>query len=145
MASNAALVSIHPTYVEKIVSGEKRFEFRRTWASAPVDLLVIYATSPVQRIVAIAEIGRVIRASKWRLWEIARERGPGISRSDLFTYLDGKPQAVALELVRNVSVQEAIDPRRVFGKQFSPPQSFRYLKREELDLLKPYVSDYAWA
>jgi predicted transcriptional regulator len=131
--------------VERILSGEKRFEFRRAWATVPVDLLVIYATSPIQRIVAIAEIGRVIRASKSRLWEIARERGPGISRSELFAYLDGKTQGIALELVRNVGVVKAIDPRRVFGRQFAPPQSFRYLRQDELDLLKPYVSDYAWA
>lgn len=109
MGSNAALISIHPTYVERIMSGEKRFEFRRAWARTPVDLLVIYATSPIQRIVAIAEVGRIIRASKSRLWEVARERGAGISRSELFAYLEGKLEGVALELVRNIKVDRALD------------------------------------
>lgn len=144
MQSNAALISIHPVYVDKILSGEKRFEFRRSWATAPVEFLVIYATAPVQRIVAIAKIGRTIRASKSRLWAVARESGPGITRDKLFTYLYGKDEGVALELVQRIIINEQIDPRKIFGKEFSPPQSFRYLKDKEMALLAKHLRNQSW-
>lgn len=144
MASNAALISIHPGYVEKIVSGEKRLEFRRGWAANPVDLLVIYATAPVQRIVAFAEVGRTIRASKTKLWELARDYGGGISRRKLFAYLEGKPEGVALELTRKLKLSVELDPRSIFGQGFVPPQSFRYLNQSELKILSKHIKGEIW-
>lgn len=135
IAANAALISIHPGYVEKIVSGEKRLEFRRSWAALPVDYLVIYATAPVKRIVAFAEIGQTHRGSKSSLWRLSQLEGGGISRRKLFAYLDGKKDAVALELKRNFRLVNEVDPLDVFGPAFRPPQSFRYLAREEWVLL----------
>lgn len=144
MRSKAALISIHPEYVDKIMSGEKRFEFRRNWATTPVEYLVIYATAPVQRIVAMAKVGRTIRASKSRLWEISREGGAGISRDKLFSYLNGKSEAVALELVSHIEIAEQPDPRTIFGKKFSPPQSFRYLTENELHRLMERIGGRSW-
>ena len=142
--ASSALISIHPTYVEKILSGEKRLEFRRGWASSSVDFLVIYATSPIQRIVAIAELGKVTRGSKTQLWKLARDKGGGISRRKLFAYLEGKKEGVALELLRKLRISDGINPRMVFGDEFHPPQSFRYLKRDELDLLCRHLENEIW-
>lgn len=145
MRSNTALISIHPEYVDKIMSGEKRFEFRRNWAATPVDYLVIYATAPVQRIVAMAKVGRTIRASKSRLWEVSREGGAGISREKLFAYLKGKSEAVALELISHIEIAGHPEPKDVFGKDFSPPQSFRYLTEGELRQLMERIRGMSWA
>jgi predicted transcriptional regulator len=143
-AANAALISIHPGYVEKIVSGEKRFEFRRGWAALPVDFLVIYATSPVQRIVAIVEVGRTIRGSRSSLWRLARDEGGGISRRKLFAYLAGKKEGVAIELIRRMKLGEALDPLVLFGEEFRPPQSFRYLNQDELKVLAKQLGGAQW-
>lgn len=144
MAANAALISIHPGYVQKIVSGEKRLEFRRGWAAIPVDLLVVYATAPVQQIVALVEVGQTIRASKTKLWELARDHGGGISRRKLFAYLEGKQEGIALELLRRLKFSKGVDPRSLFGQEFVPPQSFRYLKKEELNLLSKQIKGEIW-
>lgn len=143
-AANAALISIHPGYVEKIISGEKRLEFRRSWAATPVNYLAIYATSPVKRIVAFAEIGRTIKGSKTQLWELSRKEGGGISRRKLFAYLDGKKEAVALELKRKIKLDTEVDPFDIFGPDFRPPQSFRYLTNEEWLLLSQQAEEEAW-
>jgi predicted transcriptional regulator len=42
MQNKTALISIHPEYVSKILSGEKRLEFRRVWATRPLNMLLIY-------------------------------------------------------------------------------------------------------
>lgn len=142
--ANAALISIHPGYAEKIISGEKRLEFRRSWAVSPVDLLVIYATAPVQRVVALAEVGQVIRGSKTKLWELARDDGGGISRRKLFAYLDGKQNGIALQLLRRLKIGDGIDPHAIFGPGFRPPQSFRYLMPGEFEMLAKHIKGKIW-
>lgn len=144
MAGNAALISIHPNYAEKILSGEKRVEFRRSWAAKQVDFLVIYATSPVQRIVAVAQLGQVMRGTRTQLWELARNGGGGISRRKLFAYMEGKKQGVALELLQTINIVEGISPQTLFGNEFRPPQSFRYLKQGELTLLTRELGEAKW-
>ena len=131
MARNAVLISIHPGYVDKILAGEKRVEFRRCWTAKPADVLVIYATFPVQRIVAIANIEQVTVGTRSKLWELARESGGGISRSKLFSYLDGKTSAVAIEMAEVTPIVGGLDPKHLFGRGFKPPQSFRYLSARE--------------
>lgn len=139
MEGNAALISIHPGYVEKILSGEKRLEFRRSWAANQVDILVIYSTMPVQQIVAVAKIGHIFRGSKSRLWELARIKGGGISRRKLFGYMQGKKEGVALELLNVFRIDDGICPWSLFGDGFRPPQSFRYLSQNEITKLTNHL------
>lgn len=145
MGGRAALISIHPRYVDKIISGEKKLEFRRSWAVQPVDGLVIYATSPVQRIVALVEVEKVIFGSPNKLWSLSKDLGGGISRRDLFAYLDGKATAVAIELGTVTPFVDGLDPTRLFGQEFRAPQSFRYLKQEEHRKLCKLVGGCSWA
>lgn len=144
MEGNAALISIHPVYVEKILSGEKRLEFRRSWAANHVDFLVIYATSPVQRIVAVSQIGHVFRGSKSHLWELARVKGGGVSRRKLFEYMQGKKEGVALELLKVFKIDGGICPHSFLGEGFRPPQSFRYLSHNDFSNLINNVGWNAW-
>lgn len=144
MEGSAVLISIHPNYVEKILSGEKRLEFRRSWAASQVDYLVVYATSPVQQIVSVIQMGQVFRGSKSRLWELARSKGGGISRRKLFKYMEGKNEGVALELSRVLKIAEGINPRIFFGNEFHPPQSFRYLTQSEFAKLVKQLGGKKW-
>ena len=144
MGANVALISIHPKFAEKILSGEKRLEFRRIWAAQPVDVLVIYATSPVQRIVGLAWIEGVHQGSKTKLWELGKLHGGGISRRKLFAYLDGRKEAVALAIGKCHRLTEALDPRRLFNTNFKPPQSFRYLRSEEIQQLNDITGEASW-
>ena len=46
------LLSIKPEFVEKIFSGEKRFEYRKSiFKQQNIDTIVIYSTMPVGMIV----------------------------------------------------------------------------------------------
>ena len=54
------LISINPEHVAKILSGEKKFEYRTKAAKRDVDSLIIYETTPVKRVVAEAKIIEVI-------------------------------------------------------------------------------------
>jgi len=50
------LISINPEYVEKILSGEKKYEFRKINPKRKVDKLIIYETYPLMKVVAEAEV-----------------------------------------------------------------------------------------
>lgn len=125
------MISIHPEHIGKIIAGTKRLEFRRSWASQPVDRIIFYVTAPVGRIAAVAGVKRTLTGSRSFLWEMAKLLGGGISRRRLFCYLKGKRSAVALELCSVSEFPTGVEPHVLFGKGFRPPQSFRYLREAE--------------
>lgn len=131
-AVKPALISIQPRYVKKIFSGEKVLEFRRIWAAKPVDALVIYSSSPEQRIVAIACVGALHHGSPTKLWELARIKGGGVSRRELYAYFQGKRKGYAIELTGVLKAELEVDPKSLFVN-FKPPQSFQYLSAEDYE------------
>ncbi|WP_273693344.1 hypothetical protein [Shewanella vesiculosa] len=141
MADNFVLISIHPEHVVKILSGEKKLEFRRRWTTKKVVSLVIYETSPTQKIVAIANVKTIYRGTKSRLWELSKIKGGGISKARLFEYIGTRTEGVAIELSEIINLGNGLSPALIFGKGFHPPQSFRYIKENELKKLKIYIGE----
>jgi len=140
-AGRAILLSIKPKYSDLILSGEKRVEFRRAWASQEVKLIAVYASSPVQRIVALVEVEEVIWGLPTALWSHCAERGGALTRRELFDYFKGKKQGCAVLLGALRKLKTPLDPRSLV-KEFTPPQSFRYLTSTELEKLeKKTVAD----
>jgi predicted transcriptional regulator len=133
MPHKAALISIRPRFVEKILSGEKRLEFRRSWAAEPVDVLVIYSSSPVQRIVATANVVNLTEGTPTALWELSKVKRGGVPRQLIYDYFEGKKTGFAIEIADVLELEHPVNPKKVF-KDFVAPQSFRYL--EENDYVK---------
>lgn len=125
-----ALISIRPHFVDKILSGEKKLEFRRSWAAQPVDVLVIYSSAPIQRIVAMVNIVSVTKGSPTALWSLAKEKGGGVTRQLIYDYFAGKKTGFAIEMAEVLKFEHPIDPKKVF-KSFLAPQSFRYLDAKD--------------
>ena len=68
------LLSIKPEYAEKILNGEKKFEFRRVLPkNKEVDKVVIYATMPIGKIIGEFEIADFISESPIQLWQLTEE------------------------------------------------------------------------
>jgi predicted transcriptional regulator len=126
----AALISIRPCFVEKILTGEKQLEFRRSWAVEQVDVLVIYSSSPIQRIVATVKVLDVTQASPNALWELAKIRNGGVTRQLIRDYFSGKESGFAIGLVDVLEFSIPIDPKKIFT-DFRPPQSFCYLSNQD--------------
>ena len=139
MITHTALISIRPEHVAKILSGEKRVEFRRSWGAKPVSRLVIYSTAPEQRIVAIADIKEVFRGSPSRLWIYSRPHGPGITRTRLLAYLNGKKAAVAIQIDRVHALTQPVALDAVLPKGSRPPQSFHYLSEMQVAAVETLI------
>ncbi|TXH88899.1 MAG: ASCH domain-containing protein [Rhodoferax sp.] len=134
-AVNPVLISVHPFYAAEIAAGRKKVEFRRRWSSKPTDVLVVYATAPIKTIVAVAEISEVRRAGRAQLWEICKSFGGAITRARLREYMHDLDQGVALLLGRLNVPKSGISPQEAFGPGFVSPQSYRYLRADEVDSL----------
>ncbi len=128
--TKAVLLSVKPQFADQIMAGTKRVEFRRSWAKERVGLLVIYSSSPVQRVVGMVEVEGVVADSPAKLWKEFKPRGPGLSRKDLMEYFTGKHKAYGVLLGQTIAPEREIAPNSVF-KDFRAPQSFRYLSHAD--------------
>ncbi len=121
-----ALLSIRPPFASAILNGKKRYEFRRSIFSLPVEVVVIYATVPVQRIVAEFDVVRVISGKPETLWKRTRQFA-GIERRVFFEYFQGRQIGYAIEIGEVRRYERPYCPVEKLG--IKPPQSFVYLDR----------------
>lgn len=121
----SVLLSIKPEFAEKILAGEKRFEFRRVMPKQRVERVVVYASSPVCRLVGEFTVRRVVSASPEKLWRQTRNFA-GISRRYFDAYFEGRTEAHAFEVEDVLRYDQPIDPQSIY-RGFRPPQSFVYL------------------
>ncbi len=119
------LISINPEYVEKILSGEKKFEYRTRIAKQQVDTLIIYATKPIMKVVAEVEILGVIATSPEELWDLTKNQS-GITKSFFDEYFKDKQVAYAYKL-GEIKVYERPKSLLDFGLRMAP-QSLAYVK-----------------
>jgi len=125
MSMRQMLLSINPKHVENIMSGKKRFEFRKVRCKASVDRMIIYATAPKKMVVAEAEIEDVIEGEINAVWQQTKDFA-GITYDFFRDYYKDKKVAVAYKL-RNVEVYEQPKKLSDYGIEY-PPQSFVYVE-----------------
>ena len=120
------LLSIKPEFAEKIFSGEKRFEFRRVIFRSPsVEKVVVYASSPVQKVIGEFDIRRVLTLKKAELWKRTRKHS-GIGKSYFDEYFEDLTTGHAIEISSPVRYQKPLKLQSVCESN-RPPQSFFYL------------------
>lgn len=132
------LLSIRPTHVENILSGAKRFEFRRKmFTRRDVSTVMVYCTMPVGRLVAEFDIADILEDEPEQLW-IKTETHSGISKAYYDAYFDGRTKAYALAIGDLRIYETPVVPADVI-ENFTPPQSYRYVPRttavRQLELL----------
>jgi len=134
LAGQTIILSIKPKYAERIITGVKTVEFRRVWAAQYVQSIAIYASAPIQRIIGFATVSEVVLARPKKLWSYCTQHNAGLSRKELLSYFDGKEFGFAIVLGETKRFGTSIDPRKIV-KDFSPPQSFRYMTTSEMSKL----------
>ena len=115
------IISIKPKFVQKILGGEKKYEFRRRIYRQKVDKIYIYQTLPEQGIVAYFTPGEIIKDTPQNLWERFSEVS-GTTEDHLLSYLHDLNEAYAIE----------ITDLKIYDTPFIPddikaPQSYKYI------------------
>ena len=134
-SDNTILLSVKPRFADLIVQGSKRVELRRSIPARPVGTIVIYSSSPMQCIVALADIKEIIEVSPLKLWSVSQMNGGGLTKAELLNYFALKETGFALMLENVRTFKKPINPTKIF-ETFTAPQSFKYLSSKELQKLK---------
>ena len=123
------ILSINPEYVDKIITGKKRFEYRTKIPKKEVDKIIIYCTFPTMKILAEADIKKILALPPKELWERTKKRS-GISEEKYFEYFKGRDIAYAFALGK---INKFAQPKELsdFGCM-NPPQSFVYVNKKTL-------------
>jgi len=119
------LLSIKPEYAEKILSGEKKYEFRRTMFKNPtIKKVVIYASSPIQKVIGEFDIDCVLSLRLEELWNETHQHS-GIEKGFYDQYFEGKDVGHAIK-VKKVKRYKSSQDLKHYNIKY-PPQSFMYL------------------
>ena len=130
MKSKTIILSIHPCHIEKIFSGEKLYEYRK---SVPSDIqnIVVYATTPIKKIVAIIEVDKVLTDTPESIWKQTKKHS-GITKEFFMSYFKGKEKANAIRFktVRKLDIPKLLSCMEIQNA----PQSFVYIDDSRVNL-----------
>lgn len=134
-------LSIHPRFVDKILSGEKTIELRRRRPrSVAGDWIAIYATTPQRQLRGIARVTEVRVGGVRDMWPEARLQA-GVTKKEYESYFSNCERAVGIVLADPVSFAEPVSLERLreLWPNFQPPQGFRYLDQEQASFVNSFV------
>lgn len=124
--TKAVLLSIDPEWAEAILSGKKKWEYRREPPAIdpPYDLL-LYATSPIQKILGGGIVDHELRDDVEVIINKTINETPQ-KPDDIRGYFEDKTYASALEIVEPYWFPEP------FELDEHPPQNFKYVNKEDI-------------
>jgi predicted transcriptional regulator len=132
--SKILLISVKPEFAEKILSGTKTIELRKSSPNVAVgDLIIIYSTLPEKAIVGTCVVKAIIKKSPLQLWRSFSDK-MGIDRKRYFDYFKDCEAAVGIVLtgIDRLDKKVSLDSVRKVIPRFTPPQTFRYLNRSQV-------------
>lgn len=121
------LISIHPEYAEKILTGEKTYELRRRLPLEKPDRMVIYATAPVSAVIGTAEVSDMIDLPLTELWKRVG-KSAFVTLDEFHEYFRPQDRGKAFVL-RNPERFPSPIPITEYGLKRAP-QSWQYLPEE---------------
>ena len=124
------LMSIKPLYAEYIKSGQKTMELRRLAPHVqPGDILIIYESSPVQRITSYCDIDSITIANLDTLWQVAEKRAC-LTHNSFISYFANKKCGAGISLT-NVHTLKSPIRLNELDEKMRAPQSYRYISEEQ--------------
>ena len=115
---NRILLSIYPEFAEKILNGEKKWEFRKTAPEHGSGVFIMYATKPVGMIVGEFTSRSCYMGSPEEIWTLCGKKG-GIDKGRFFEYFKNSKGAYAHSIK---SYKKYDEPIALVGH---PPKSWR--------------------
>jgi predicted transcriptional regulator len=120
------LLSIKPGFAEKIFDGSKKFEYRRAiFKNADVKTILVYASSPTQKVIGEFEIEQILNRDLSALWEETKTHA-GIDEEYFYKYFGDKQQGYAIKIKKTKRYKTPLCLKEHY--RLSPPQSFLYIR-----------------
>ncbi|HFR4141666.1 ASCH domain-containing protein [Bacillus cereus] len=120
------LLSIKPEFVEEIILGNKRFEYRKNiFKRKDISSVVVYATKPYGKVVGEFEIEDIIIDNPDNIWKKTKNHS-GITKSYFNHYFAGRQKGVAIQIKEFKKYEEPLDLIDFDSNLKAAPQSFCY-------------------
>lgn len=121
------ILSIKPYYAEKILNGEKTYELRKSIFKVPnIKTVIIYASSPISRIIGEFEIESIIHEEISLLWKKTKDF-TAVDKSFFDEYFADKEKGYAIKIKKIKRYNKAYNIKEKYG--ISAPQSFTYIDK----------------
>ncbi|PLK44391.1 ASCH domain-containing protein [Emticicia sp. TH156] len=121
------LLSIKPEYANKIFAGTKKFEFRKAiFKNKNVTRIVVYASSPMQKVIGEFEIENILFNEPEDLWKRTEEFA-GITKDFFDLYFTNKKNGYAIKIKSITKYDKPLCLKDDLHIK-TPPQSFMYLR-----------------
>jgi len=121
------LLSIKPEYADKILNGQKKYEFRKViFKDKRVNKVIIYATMPVGKVIGEFEIEDILQDLPTSIWKETKEFS-GITHKFFSEYFNGRNKAFAIKVKNPFKYNVPVELSSIV-KNGIPPQSFCYLE-----------------
>lgn len=125
------IVSIHPKHIEKILSGEKRYEYRKR-IPHDINYLIVYATAPTKKIVALIEVDMVMKDTPQNIWDLTQKES-GVSYEFFMNYFNDFSIGYAIKFSNIYKLPTPIDITIIDGIKCAP-QAYVYVNKPLKDL-----------
>ena len=118
------VLSIKPEFANKIFDGSKKFEFRKAiFKNKKIKTIIVYASSPVQKVIGEFEIEKIINHDIDTLWNITQDFS-GITEQYFYQYFINKEQGFAIQIKKTKKYKNPKCLKADYN--LVPPQSFAY-------------------
>lgn len=119
------LLSIKPEFAERIFDGSKKYEFRKAIFKNPdIKTVIVYASSPVQRVIGEFDIETILTDAPESLWKMTKEYS-GISEELFLNYFSKREVGFAIKVKKTRRYKKSLCLRENY--RIAPPQSFCYV------------------
>ena len=118
------VLPVAPIYANKILSGEKKYEYRKKLSKTKIKMIYIYATSPIKSIIGEVNVINTLSMVPDALWELTSANA-GVTYKDYKKYFEDCQLAHAYKLGKAYGYQSNIDLESI-GINFTP-QSYIYV------------------
>lgn len=126
-------IAVKPEYANRLISGEKDIELRKTKPHIQAgDYAIIYASAPAKVVLGYGKIKSIILCSPQEMWTNFSTR-LGINEQDYLMYYKNSNRSVGIEfeMIKPINPISLVELRRV-DPNFHPPQIYRYVTNEEI-------------
>ncbi len=118
------ILSIKPEFAEKILNGEKLFEFRKQVPKKKISWVFIYASSPYKKIIGRFRVNNILNGTPEEIWNLCGSQG-GIDQERFFEYCGNNETIYGFEISDVIKFETPINPYEE-DSNFNAPQSFAY-------------------
>lgn len=121
------LLSIKPQYAQRIFTGEKKYEYRRSvFKRNNIDSIIVYVTKPVGKVIGEFKIDKIIEDNPGAIWEKTKMYS-GIDEDSYNEYFKEREKGFAIGIKSIQVYNEPLSLKDINPQIKSAPQSFMYI------------------